>query len=815
LGQTWLVWEDTEPTPDTYRIYSSLQEIDDLGQAVMVGRVFPEDWQAVRLKRVDPDLTWTVPDGASGLYQLASNEAVFVYTPHSPEPEYFAVVKDGSAVVGPENQIGPIHQSIDPVQCHLQASGSDNGHAYRIYAHWIDGRDDWDSGRPDYPVMGNEHFNGTAAVFRVWEPQGGRPPGLLPAVIALHGGGGVFARSSPTSSTGASTRLTLSDGLLIALDDPVLIRRDAGVRSAGTYWFGYWEGYDRFTLPDLQPVPDDGLIVDYTMRRVDWTLRWIVGKEGIDPNRVSITGASMGGRGTFYNTRHHPERYSAGAAFVPGLAPFEGDILLGSRSQNLRTSLPGSPTVEEAWHPAVVISDTERDMVYTQVIAGRNDQTGGAGWSAERVQQYHDLNDAGFGHHMYWDERGHGAWQGAHWHGSPRLLAQALTRYRRDQSFPAFVNDDQDPETPGRQPDVGDGDPAIGDPWGTWAGYYDWDLDTIEDTSSRWAATVYLVSSSSFDNDVPTFDSATADVAIRRPQQFMPPPLSEVEWTFVRLSDGSVLQSGMATVDAEGVVIVPNLTIYKTPCRLTVSEVRPRPAFTVAGVVNAASYAGGPVAPSEIITIFGAGIGPASLAGMERTPDGQYVSNLLADTRVLFDGTPAPLIYVFATQLSVVTPVSLAGRIATQVQIEYAGQLSDPVALPVAEAAPGIFTIPPIGHGQGAILHWPDYSLNDHTNPAAKGSVIMVFGTSGGLTQPAGEDGRLVTQAQFLQLPVTATIGGVPATVSYAGAAPNLVTGVLQVNITIPETAPSGEAVPLVISVAGVESQQGVTLAIR
>jgi uncharacterized protein (TIGR03437 family) len=91
----------------------------------------------------------------------------------------------------------------------------------------------------------------------------------------------------------------------------------------------------------------------------------------------------------------------------------------------------------------------------------------------------------------------------------------------------------------------------------------------------------------------------------------------------------------------------------------------------------------------------------------------------------------------------------------------------------------------------------------------------MVFATSGGLTQPPGEDGKLVAEAQFLQLAVTATIGGVPATVSYAGGAPNLVTGVLQVNITIPETAPTGDAVPLVITVGGVESQPQVTLAIR
>jgi uncharacterized protein (TIGR03437 family) len=59
--------------------------------------------------------------------------------------------------------------------------------------------------------------------------------------------------------------------------------------------------------------------------------------------------------------------------------------------------------------------------------------------------------------------------------------------------------------------------------------------------------------------------------------------------------------------------------------------------ITAAGIVNAASFRAGPVAPGEIITIFGTGFGPA-------------------DTRVLFDGTPARMIYTVENQLSVIVP---------------------------------------------------------------------------------------------------------------------------------------------------------------
>jgi uncharacterized protein (TIGR03437 family) len=64
-------------------------------------------------------------------------------------------------------------------------------------------------------------------------------------------------------------------------------------------------------------------------------------------------------------------------------------------------------------------------------------------------------------------------------------------------------------------------------------------------------------------------------------------------------------------------------------------------------------------------------------------------------------------------------------------------------------------------------------------------------------------------------LPVTATIGGVPAQVPYAGTAPGIVSGIMQVNVLIPAGAPSGSAVPVVVSVGTASSQPGVTLAIQ
>jgi hypothetical protein len=312
----------------------------------------------------------------------------------------------------------------------------------------------------------------------------------------------------------------------------------------------------------------------------------------------------MGGRGVFYNTRRHPERYAAGLAFVAGIEPLDSDWMIGNREQGLLTNLPGMRPIAEVFNPAEPISETERDMVLTKVVSGRNDLSDGAGWSAKRVAQYRDLNDAGYGHQVLWDERSHGNWQDAHWDGSPKITVQRLTAYRRNQSFPAFFNDDHDAAMAGRQPEIGNGDPLDGAPWGTWAGYYEWELETIEDRPSSWGATLSLTSESAFENDVPTFDTATADVAIRRPQKFKPAAGSDYDWELTPLNGGAgqigAEQSGSGTVRDDGVVIVEGLTISKNPGRLTVTSRAP----AVSGALNAAAFEA-LIAPGAIVSVFG------------------------------------------------------------------------------------------------------------------------------------------------------------------------------------------------------------------
>jgi hypothetical protein len=83
------------------------------------------------------------------------------------------------------------------------------------------------------------------------------------------------------------------------------------------------------------------------------------------------------------------------------------------------------------------------------------------------------------------------------------------------------------------------------------------------------------------------------------------------------------------------------------------------------GVVNAGSFLPGPVAPGELVSLIGSGIGPVSV----QHPGGSPSSTILGGTSVLFDGTPAPLLYAAPNQINAIVPYGVSGETATQVTV--------------------------------------------------------------------------------------------------------------------------------------------------
>ncbi len=223
--------------------------------------------------------------------------------------------------------------------------------------------------------------------------------------------------------------------------------------------------------------------------------------------------------------------------------------------------------------------------------------------------------------------------------------------------------------------------------------------------------------------------------------------------------------------------------------------------FTMIGaVLDAASEGATSVSPGQIMVVYGAGLGPSTLVGNQPV-NGVFPASL-AGTVVSFNGLPAPMIYTSATQVAAIAPYDVSFSPNAQVTVAYQGQTSTAITLPVVTSAPAIFTANQTGAGQAAVLN-PDGTPNDAAHPVAIGAYIALFATGEGKTNPAGVDGELANTTPYPAplLPVKVFVGGIPALVTYAGAAPTEVAGLFQVDIRIPAGVQPGAYVPIVLQV--------------
>ncbi|HJZ96434.1 MAG TPA: hypothetical protein VKE70_07995 [Candidatus Solibacter sp.] len=295
-------------------------------------------------------------------------------------------------------------------------------------------------------------------------------------------------------------------------------------------------------------------------------------------------------------------------------------------------------------------------------------------------------------------------------------------------------------------------------------------------------------------------------------------------------------QSGQATTPAALAVGVntaslspgayqASLTLTPTGGQAVTLAVKVNVVPSIAAVTNAASFLTGPVAPGEIITIFGSGLGPP--AGVPLTSDlitnGQ-LPKTLGGVQALIGGFPAPLLYAGAAQISAIVPYEITTPVfvaSPSLQVSYAGQISPPSVLQQIATSPAIFTTGSKGTGQGAILN-SDLSVNASDNPAHPGDIVVLYMTGEGQTSPAGATGKITPAAgpypQTL-LPPTVTIGGQTAQLLFYGEAPGQVAGLMQINVQIPASTSPGD-VPVVVTIGTAASQSAnkagaVTLAVR
>jgi uncharacterized protein (TIGR03437 family) len=315
------------------------------------------------------------------------------------------------------------------------------------------------------------------------------------------------------------------------------------------------------------------------------------------------------------------------------------------------------------------------------------------------------------------------------------------------------------------------------------------------------------------------------------PQSATLAPAQSVQFTALvdGTSDGTVVwsNSGLGTVSSAGVYTAPSVvntaqnvlitgtllppdgTPVATSAVITVLPSSSGPPL-ITWAVNAASLAGGPISPGEILAIVGSNIGPQDPATLTLDASGM-VANTLGNTQVFFDGVPAPLLYAQSNQVNLVVPYSVTPGTTVKAAVAYQGKSSNTMDFAVSPYSPGVFTL---GSSQGAIVN-ADGTVNGPDNPAARGSWVSLYGTGTGQTDPPSADGQVVSLLAPLPLPASVSIGNVDAPVIYSGSVPGMVAGVLLINVRIPAEAPAGGAVPIIFKIGDALSQPGVTVAIQ
>jgi uncharacterized protein (TIGR03437 family) len=213
---------------------------------------------------------------------------------------------------------------------------------------------------------------------------------------------------------------------------------------------------------------------------------------------------------------------------------------------------------------------------------------------------------------------------------------------------------------------------------------------------------------------------------------------------------------------------------------------QPVSGMVVSAIQNAASGLTGPVAPGEMVVLSGFRLGPDQLVAAVPASDGNFATTL-AGTTVQINGTAAPLVYTWATQVAAIVPESVSSGVG-QVTVAWQGRVTAPFPISVTSAAPGIFTADLSGMGNAATTN----QKGTVDAPANWGDTITLFATGLGQATPA------------------VILGGETVTPLSVGIAQGTGGGITKIKIPIQQGENCSQSI--MISVGGASSQAGVIL---
>jgi uncharacterized protein (TIGR03437 family) len=211
------------------------------------------------------------------------------------------------------------------------------------------------------------------------------------------------------------------------------------------------------------------------------------------------------------------------------------------------------------------------------------------------------------------------------------------------------------------------------------------------------------------------------------------------------------------------------------------------------GPVNSATFQQRALAPGSLVSLFGLNLNGAT---------------------VRFDSVTAPILYASSSQLNLQVPWELQGKSSSSVTVTVNSIASATQSVALGAADPGIFSLGAPQGGQGAIVNVAGILVDAHS-PAHAGDYLQIYTTGLGAVTNTPQTGVQAAANPLSRLigNLTATIGGVPAFVTFAGLAPGFV-GLYQVNVQVPQGVAAGDAVPVMLS-TGAAVSNGVTISVR
>ena len=217
-------------------------------------------------------------------------------------------------------------------------------------------------------------------------------------------------------------------------------------------------------------------------------------------------------------------------------------------------------------------------------------------------------------------------------------------------------------------------------------------------------------------------------------------------------------------------------------------------------------------AQGSIVIVYGANLGPGTIVLAPTLPLQTTLSNTSITVTVGATTVNLLMVYTLNSQLAAVLPSNTPVGNGT-LTVSYNG-LSGSTPIVVVASAVGILTQNETGKGPASATH-VNNQLITATNAANSNEEIQIYATGGGQTSPSSSTGGVAQVAASIVLPASVTIGGVNAQVLYAGNAPGEVEGVVQINAMVPPSVTPGAALPVLVTIGGISSQTGVTIAVR